>query len=127
MWRRGRGQPVVEHEGDLVIHGRVHARLLRVPLLDIDAHVVVTPARPALGSGHRARLPPGRRPITTTATMDPEPGGANQDGDGGSRHRSAPASRPRPVAGLARPARLARADDLIAESASLLDEASRIR
>lgn len=120
MWRRGRRQPVAEREGDLVVRGRVHARLLGVPLLDIDAHVVVTPARPPLGARRGGLLSPGRRPITTTATIVTDDG--DDDGDEAGRPL-----RRRPVVGLARPVRLARADDLIAESASLLDEASRIR
>jgi hypothetical protein len=45
MARRDR-RPVVALDGDLVIDGRVRARLLGLPLLDLDAHVVVASARP---------------------------------------------------------------------------------
>jgi hypothetical protein len=118
MWRRARPEVAVERRGDLVIRGRIHARLLRIPLLDIDAHVVVTPARPPLGA-RRAALPSSpsstrsaRRPIAATAIEV--------------RDRRPAAPRLRPVAGLPTPVQLARAEDLIAESASLLHEASRL-
>lgn len=42
--RSGRRSPIAA-DGDLVIDGRIRARLLGVPLLDLDAHVVVGPAR----------------------------------------------------------------------------------
>jgi hypothetical protein len=47
MRRRGprADRPPVMRRGDRVIDGRVRARLLGLPLLDIDAHVVVTTAR----------------------------------------------------------------------------------
>jgi hypothetical protein len=48
--RRGDRVPVVR-EGDTVIDGRVRARLLGLPLLDIDAHVVVATAREGSGRG----------------------------------------------------------------------------
>ena len=47
MRRRGRRTeriPVVRR-GDRVIDGRIRARLLGLPLLDLDAHVVVATAR----------------------------------------------------------------------------------
>ena len=50
MRRRDRGRRrafVVPQPGDLVIEGRVRARLLGVQLLDLDAHVVVGNARSA--------------------------------------------------------------------------------
>lgn len=117
MWRRARPDVDVVRRGDLVIRGRIHARLLRIPLLDIDAHVVVTPARPSLG----ARLPVSRSSPRTARR--PIAASAAEVGDG--RHPPT-APRMRPVAGLPTPVPLARAEDLIAESASLLHEASRI-
>jgi hypothetical protein len=51
MRRRGRRTdrlPVVRR-GDRVIDGRVRARLLGLPLLDLDAHVVVATARDGTG------------------------------------------------------------------------------
>lgn len=44
--RRRRG-PVVVHDGDTVVDAVVRARLLGLPLLEIDARVVVAPARHA--------------------------------------------------------------------------------
>lgn len=46
--RRGRTRfaPAVPQPGDLVIDGRVRARLLGLHLLDLEAHVVVGSARP---------------------------------------------------------------------------------
>ena len=51
MRRRGRRAErlPVGRLGDRVIDGRVRARLLGLPLLDIDAHVVVATARGGAG------------------------------------------------------------------------------
>jgi hypothetical protein len=48
--RRADRPPVVMRRGDRVIDGRVRARLLGLPLLDIDAHVVVATAREGTGT-----------------------------------------------------------------------------
>ena len=47
MRRRGRrgDRLLIMSRGDRVIDGRVRARLLGLPLLDLDAHVVVSTAR----------------------------------------------------------------------------------
>lgn len=47
MRRRGRRrrEPVVVHDDDMVIDAVVRARLLGVKLLELDARVVVAPAR----------------------------------------------------------------------------------
>jgi hypothetical protein len=70
MRRRDR-LPVVAREGDMVIDGRLRARLLGLPLLDIDAHVVVAmaPPRPqATISGRRERH---RRPLPSNGSVQP--------------------------------------------------------
>ncbi len=48
MGRRAGRRPVAPREGDVVVDARVRARLLGMPLLTIDARIVVAPARPAL-------------------------------------------------------------------------------
>ena len=48
MRRRARRAPVAVREGDTVIDARVRARLLGMPLLEIDAQVVVAPQRRAV-------------------------------------------------------------------------------
>ena len=118
MWRLRRqlpGAAVVAREGDLVVDGRIRARLFRLQLLNIDAHVVVTPA---LSSAHVPAPPaggahPGRRPA---------PGGTG---------RPARGDAPPPAgagAGTRRPPpELGRAEQLIAEATSIIDEASRLR
>jgi hypothetical protein len=63
--------PVV-HEGDTVIDGRVRARLLGLPLLDIDAHVVVATARDGPGSGVSGRDKPGLRAVRADGSARPE-------------------------------------------------------
>lgn len=91
---RGRGRrPVVARDGDRIIDGRIRARLLGLPLLDIDAQVVVATV--------------GR----------PVEGGQAQSGD----RRVLPA----PVDGEASAA-LDRAMDLLADGASVLDDARRM-
>jgi len=102
--RRSRRQPpTIPREGDLIIDARLRARLLGLHLLDIDAQIVVAPARPPLtvtAVGARDRAVPGR------------------DGDQAMQRRidmtsDAPA-----------PPELADAMRLIAEGSNLLDEAT---
>lgn len=125
MWRPGRRMPrpaVVATEGDLVIEGRVRARLLRLPLLDIEAHVVVTPARPPLTSPRRGRaLAPARDAVGRPARDAVGRPGARAHG------RMAPPRR-RPALGPGHPAapELGRAEQLIAEATSILHDASRL-
>ena len=72
-----RRPPAVPRPGDLVIDGRLRARLLGLHLLDIDAHVVVAPARTgptvrAVGSAGRARERQlDRRAVTASASASP--------------------------------------------------------
>ena len=52
--RRGRGRRgalAVPQPGDLVIDGQVRARLLGLPLLDLDLHVVLGNAPPRAAAG----------------------------------------------------------------------------
>ena len=97
--RRAERPPVVRR-GDRVIDGRVRARLLGLPLLDIDAHFVVGTAfvvvtasdgteATAIGPDERAR-----RPVRADGSAPPE---------------------------------LARAVRLLAEGSSALDDARRLR
>ena len=92
--------PAVARDGDMVIDGRVSARLLGLRLLEIDAHVVVATARarPAVAS------PPAPPPASRRA------------GDGRA-----------PIAtdGVA-PNALSRAVRLLGEGSSALDDARRI-
>jgi hypothetical protein len=74
MRRRGRRakRPPVVRRGDRVIDGRVRARLLGLPLLDIDARFVVSTARDgteatAIGPDERAR-----RPVRADGSAPPE-------------------------------------------------------
>jgi hypothetical protein len=108
MRRRAGRRPVVAAQGDLLIDGRLRARLLGLPLLDVDVQVVVAPARPAL------TVPP----VAADRTGLP--------GRPESRSRWAAA---RTVAGTdeSSPPQLARAVRLIAEGSTALDEARRIR
>lgn len=114
MWRRGRGSTPTARDGDLIIDGHIRARVLGLPLLDLDAHVVVTPARPALPA------PGGPRPRRLTP---PRSGRGAGDGD---RARPPALARPRAALGMPTPPRLAHAEHLLAEGTDLLDEASRI-
>jgi hypothetical protein len=74
MRRRGRRAdrpPVVVRGGDRVIDARVRARLLGLPLLDIDAQIVVATAREGteatlIGPDERAR-----RPVRTDGAAPP--------------------------------------------------------
>jgi hypothetical protein len=97
--RRGRGgdrHPIVRR-GDHVIDGRIRARLLGLPLLDLDAHVVVSTARDGTGRdvidvGEPALR--AARPVRADGAVPPE---------------------------------LVRAVRLLAEGTSALDDARRLR
>ncbi len=109
--RPGRTSPAAA-DGELVIHGRIRARLLGLPLLDLDAHIVVenAPARPPL-SPATSRLTTAR-PGAPTAVRPPAgraslPNGAGVNG--------------------ARPSALGRAVRLLGEGSTALDDARRIR
>lgn len=108
--RRGRRRPPVARDGDMVIDANVRARLLGLNLLDLDAHVVVAPARPGSRAQDTAVLHRAGAPRTDGAAVRPS-------------------ARPRPR--VTPPASslpgLARAEHLIAEGSDLLDQASRIR
>jgi hypothetical protein len=74
MRRRGRRAerlPVVRR-GDRVIDGRVRARLLGLPLLDLDAHVVVATAREGGGRRVIESEEPMLRPTHGDGTAPPE-------------------------------------------------------
>ena len=105
MRRSRRQQPTIPRAGDLIIDGRLRARLLGLHLLDIDAQIVVAPARPvavaAVGSQGRA---------------------------GSGRHGEHEMQRRNGIAPDApAPPELAHAVRLIAEGSKLLDEAARVR
>lgn len=58
---RGRGRrPIVARDGDRIIDGRVRARLLGLPLLDIEAQVVVATVGRPLEAG---QMEPGERRV----------------------------------------------------------------
>lgn len=58
---RGRGRrPVVAREGDRIIDGRLRARLLGLPLLDIEAQVVVATVGRPVDAG---QVEPGERRV----------------------------------------------------------------
>jgi hypothetical protein len=69
--RRGDRVPVVRR-GDRVIDGRVRARLLGLPLLDIDAHVVVATAREGSGPGVIERDQPALQAVRADGSARPE-------------------------------------------------------
>ena len=74
MRRRGRHTerlPVVRR-GDRVIDGRVRARLLGLPLLDLDAHVVVATARDGSGRDVIDAGAPARRAVRADGSAPPE-------------------------------------------------------
>jgi hypothetical protein len=99
MRRRGRHTqrlPVVRR-GDRVIDGRVRARLLGLPLLDLDAHVVVATARDESGRNVIGAGAPARRSVRDVRA------------DGSA------------------PPELVRAVRLLAEGTSALDDARRLR
>jgi hypothetical protein len=102
--RRGRHR---EHPaprpGDLVIDGRLRARLLGLHLLDIDAHVVVAPARTTRIARRGGPSSLAGRDRAREADV-PQRTGTGPDGPS--------------------PPELAYAARLIAEGSSLLDEAS---
>jgi hypothetical protein len=98
---RHRGRRVdrlpIARQGDRVIDGRVRARLLGLPLLDLEAHVVVATARDGtVRDVIEADEPALRaaRPVRADGTAPPE---------------------------------LARAVRLLAEGSSALDDARRLR
>jgi hypothetical protein len=99
MRRRGRrGDPVpIVRSGDRVIDGRIRARLLGLPLLDLDAHVVVATVR----DGTRGDV------------IEPDESARR-------------AVRPVRADGSA-PPELAQAVRLLAEGSSALDDARRLR
>ena len=98
--RRGGRAPAVARDGDMVIDGRVSARLLGLRLLELDAHVVVATAR--------------ARPVL--ATSPPAAGVPRASG----RERM-------PVTGDGvTPNPLSRAVRLLGEGSSALDDARRI-
>jgi hypothetical protein len=116
MWRLRRqvpGEALLAREGDLVIDGRIQARLLRMRLLDLDAHVVVTPARPPL-TARGVRPVPAREVVPRSAARD-------------HGHAAPPRRRPSLGPGRATAPALGRAEQLIAEAGSIIDEASRLR
>jgi hypothetical protein len=96
-------------QGDLVIDARVRARLLGLHLLDIDAQIVVAPARSA---------------PTLAAAGTRRGGGSGGDGASGPQEmqRRIGISSDSPA-----PPELAYAARLIAEGSNLLDEATRAR
>ena len=108
--RRSRLRQVrTPRQGDLVIDGRLRARLLGLHLLDIDAQIVVAPARtaPTLAAvGARSR--------------------AASSGDGASGKPEMQRRVGTPP-GASAPPELAYAARLIAEGSNLLDEATRAR
>ena len=88
--------PIVRR-GDRVIEGHVRARLLGLPLLDLDAHVVVSTARDGTGRDVIEPDDPALRalrPVRADGSAPPE---------------------------------LARAVHLLAEGSSALDDARRLR
>jgi hypothetical protein len=104
--RRNRRQQTIPREGDLIIDGRLRARLLGVHLLDIDARIVVAPARTAVAVA--AVGPQGRA-------------GSGREGEH-VLHRRMAMSPDAPAA-----PELAHAVRLIAEGSKLLDQAAPVR
>jgi hypothetical protein len=75
--RRGRGgdRHLIVRRGDRVIDGRIRARLLGLPLLDLDAHVVVATARDGTGRDVIEANEPALgavRPVRADGTAPPE-------------------------------------------------------
>ena len=110
--RRGRASPVAA-DGDLVIDGRIRARLLGLPLLDLDAHVVVGPART-----HR----PASAPAAPLATSQPSGRPAVRPSAG-----SAVVGTDSVAPNGSHPSALGRAVRLLGEGSTALDDARRIR
>jgi hypothetical protein len=104
--RSRRRQPTIPREGDLIIDGRVRARLLGLHLLDIDAQIVVAPARTAVA-------------VSTVGSQGRA--GSGRDGDREMHRRFAISP------DAAAPPELAHAVRLIAEGSKLLDEAGPAR
>jgi hypothetical protein len=99
-------QPIVPREGDLIIATRVEARLLGLHLLDIDAKIVVAPAR---------------TPVVAAAVHSH--GKTRSAGDGQHEVR-----RPMTISpAVQAPRDLAHAMRLIREASTLLDQAARAR
>jgi hypothetical protein len=74
MRRRGRRtdrRPIVRR-GDRIIDGHVRARLLGLPLLDIDAYVVVATARDGTGRRDVDSKAPAPRAVSIDGTAPPE-------------------------------------------------------
>lgn len=108
--RRSRHRQVrTPRQGDLIIDGRVRARLLGLRLLDIDAQIIVAPVRTA----------------PTLAAVGVR-GRARSGGDGASGNHEMQRSIRTPP-GASAPPELAYAARLIAEGSNLLDEAARVR
>ena len=105
MRRSRRQQPTTPRQGDLIIDGRLRARLLGLHLLDIDAQIIVAPARTA---------------VAVAAVGSQGRAGSGPDGDP-AMHRRIAISPEAPA-----PPELAHAVRLIAEGSKLLDEAARV-
>jgi hypothetical protein len=99
MRRRGRrgDRVLIVRRGDRVIDGRIRARLLGLPLLDLDAHVVVSTAPDGTGRDVIEADEPALRAAR----------GVRADGTA--------------------PPELVRAVRLLAEGTSALDDARRLR
>lgn len=106
MRRNRRQQRTIPREGDLIIDGRLRARLLGLHLLDIDAQIVVAQARTA---------------VVVTAVGPQGRAGSGRVGEH-ERHRRIGMSPDAPA-----PPELAHAVRLIAEGSKLLDEAAPVR
>ena len=102
---------MVAADGDLVIDGRIRARLLGLSLLDLDAHVVVGPARSRPTLAQESRPPALPRDSGTRASATP----------------SAPRRAPYLTAAAEPSPTLGRAVRLLGEGSSALDDARRIR
>lgn len=104
--RSGRTSPVAA-DGDLVIDGRIRARLLGLPLLDLDAHVVVGPARSRAVASAASRQTAPEATVSTPTWRAPAVDGVGGNG--------------------ATPSALGRAVRLLGEGSTALDDARRIR
>ena len=109
MRRRRRFAVTTPREGDLIIDARVRARLLGLHLLDIDAQIVVAPARTA--------------PTLVPVGVRGREGSGRAGTSGGHEMQRRIAIPPDASA----PPELAYAARLIAEGSNLLDEATRAR
>jgi hypothetical protein len=102
---------VAAADGDLVIDGRIRAWLLRLPLLDLDVHVVVGSARSRPALSHESRPPAPPRDTGTRASATP----------------SAPRRAPDLSGAADGSPTLGRAVRLLGEGSTALDDARRIR